>query len=301
MTSQNWSRQTPLPLSRRSQKPQVNPIQSVYSTPLTNTPDNPFYTIRPVPNKGYGCFANINIKRGTRILADSPLLSVPDSDYMLADVEAAFSKLSARDQSLYYTLHSAHNQSRDLWPKEVHPSVTGQERQRILEQHEARVGERPSLVSIFQTNCMEMKGGAAVYLHCSRFNHSCNPNTVFSWNAAIGKETIHSTRDIAKGEEITVGYIDLVTEKEFRTWQLKHYGFVCDCEACTGDETDPTTFAGKSEARRERMLELREETKYLRGPFLNEATKSKTFIAHMLEYATLLRKEGGYLPILADV
>lgn len=268
---------------------------------VPEAPDNPYYTVRAVPSQGYGCFATTVIKRGTRILAESPLLTVPEADYMHADVEASFSKLSAKNQLLYFTLHSAHSQDPASWPTKIHPSVTGKERERIREQHEARMGKSASLVSIFQTNCMEMNGGAAVYVHTSRFNHSCNPNAYFSWNAAIGKETIHVIREIRKGEQITVSYIDLAVDKEVRLWQLKHYGFVCDCEACTGDEHDPTTFAGKSAVRRDRLRELEEKTDFMRGPYLADAAQSQTFVKQMLEYAKLLREEGSYSPLLAAV
>lgn len=268
---------------------------------IPEAPDNPYYSILAIPSKGYGCFAKAHIKRGTRILADSPLLSVPSPLYMRTDVEESFSKLSAEDQKLYFSLHSAHNQSPSIWPSDIHPSITGEERKRIMEQHEARINKNASLVSIFQTNCMEMNGAAAVFPHCARFNHSCTPNACFTFNRAIGKETIHAISDIAEGEEITVSYIDVAADKSVREWQLRHYGFSCDCEACTGDESDPTTFAGKSAARRSRLMELRQETEFLRGPYLNDAAQNQAFIPQMLEFAKLLREEGSYTPMLADV
>lgn len=205
-----------------------------------STTDNEYYNICAIPGKGYGCIALRPIPRGTRILTDTPLLVIPKANYMKADIEAAFSSLHPWQEEAYFTLHSGHGQSLSKWPRQIHASVPARDRQRIEEQHAARTGSEATLISIFQTNCMEMGTGAAVFLHTSRFNHSCNPNACFSWNASIGKETIHSMRDIKEGEEITISYVDMEHDKRLRAWELKHYGFVCDCPAC-GDEEDVST------------------------------------------------------------
>jgi hypothetical protein len=209
------------------------------------TTDNEYYEIRGIPGKGYGCFALKSIPRGTRILTDSPLLIVPMADYMKADIEAAFDALTPARKEAYFTLHSGHGQNPADWPSQIHPSVGARDRQRIEEQHAARTGPSATLISIFQTNCMEMGAGAAVFLHTSRFNHSCVPNACFAWNAGIGKETIHTMRDVAAGEEITISYVDGEHDKRLRAWELRHYGFVCGCEAC-GDEEDVSRYAYSS-------------------------------------------------------
>jgi hypothetical protein len=156
---------------------------------------------------------------------------------MKSDIEATFATLSPSDQKTYFSLHSGHGQPASAWPSQIHPSVAAHERQRIEEQHAARTGKEASLISIFQTNCMEMGSGAAVFVHAARFNHACNPNACFSWNANIGKETIHTMRDVQEGEELTISYVDMEHDKRLRAWELRHYGFVCDCAAC-GDEND---------------------------------------------------------------
>ena len=156
---------------------------------------------------------------------------------MKSDIEAAFATLSPADQKTYFSLHSSHGQPASTWPSHIHARVAARERQRIEEQHAARVGKEATLISIFQTNCMEMGNGAAVFVHAARFNHACNPNACFSWNPNIGKETIHTMRDVHEGEEVTISYVDMEHDKRLRAWELRHYGFVCDCPAC-GDEND---------------------------------------------------------------
>jgi hypothetical protein len=166
-----------------------------------------------------------------------PLLSVSIWHYLAEDIAAAFSTLTPSQQALYYTLHSGHGQPLSAWPSKIDPDVTGRELQRIQEQHDARTGASASIISIFQTNCMEMGSGAAVFPNAARFNHSCVPNACFTWNEGIERETIHTMRDVKKGEEITLCYVNMEHGKVLRAYELKHYGFVCGCEAC-GDADD---------------------------------------------------------------
>ena len=240
------------------------------------------------------------IERGTRILADEPLLIVPMADYMKSDIQQAFDKLSPSQQELYHTLHSGHGQDAKKWPSQIHPSVVGKERERIQEQHEARVGTAPSLISIFQINCMEMGTGAAVFPHAARFNHSCNPNACFYWNAAIGKETIHVVKDVEAGQEITISYCDTTHDKRLRAWELGHYGFKCGCAGC-GDEDDETSFAYSSAQRRFRLRELEMETRMLRGARLEEGAQQGHFVKKLLELAALHQAEGDVSDRLAGM
>jgi hypothetical protein len=254
-----------------------------------------------VPNKGYGCFALAPIARGTRILEDQPLLVVTEGHYLLRDIELVFEGLTDAQKSLYYTLHSGHGQDPRKWPSRIAEGVALRERQRIQEQHDARTGQEPSLISIFQTNCMEVNQGAAVFPHASRFNHCCNPNACFSWNAAIKRETIHIMKDVTAGEEITLSYCDMIHDKPSRSYELKHYGFECDCPACAGDESDETTFAHASAVRRFRLQDLDRETKFFRGARLEQGAAQADFITKMLQMAALHKLEGDFTPRLAGL
>jgi hypothetical protein len=266
---------------------------------LTVRPDSEFYEIRSVPGKGYGCFAVRDIPRGTRILADSPLIVVPVAEYLLSDIQPVFDKLSLEDQALYFTLHSAHGQDPAKWPKKIHESVPSQERRRIEEQHAARTGNKATIISIFQTNCMEMDNGAAIFPNAARFNHRCNPNACFTWNPLIGRETIHSIRNIAADEEITLSYCDMNHDKATRRWELKHYGFECNCAACVNDN-DPDSFAALSAQRRIRLMELDKEFQRTRWRYLEVGAKEPGFVEKLLEYAKLLNEEGDYTIKLAN-
>jgi hypothetical protein len=226
---------------------------------------------------------------------------VPEGHYLLSDIERAFEHLTLSQKEQYFSLHSGHGQDPRKWPSKIGDGIEYRERQRIQEQHAARMSSIPTLTSIFQTNCMEMNQGAAVFPHAARFNHCCNPNSCFTWNGAIGQETIHAMKDIATGEEITLSYCDMIHDKPSRSYELKHYGFVCDCPACEGDEDDETTFAHESAVRRYRLQELERETRFFRGARLEEGAKMGDFITKLLQMAALYQMEGDFTPRLAGM
>jgi len=128
-----------------------------------------------------------------------------------------------------------------------------------------------------------------------------NPNACFTWNAAIGKETIHAMNDIKADEEITLSYCDMIHEKTLRSWELKHYGFTCNCRACTEDENDETTFAHQSAERRFRLQKFERETRFLRGRNLAEGAKTQDIVTKLLHLAALHQQEGEFTARLAKV
>jgi hypothetical protein len=148
---------------------------------------------------------------------------------------------------------------------------------------------------------MEWNHGAAIFPNAARFNHSCSPNATFTWNPNIDMETIHIINPVKAGDEITLCYCDMSSEKTFRTWELKHYGFVCVCPACDGDEDDFESFVHQTAERRYRISELDRATRLLRGPRLDQAVGRKDFTNQMLELAALYKEEGDNTGRLANV
>lgn len=175
----------------------------------------------------------------------------------------------------------------------------GRELQRIQEQHNARVGKEPTLLSIFQNNCMEIGEGAGIFPTAARFNHSCTPNASFNWNENVQRETIHIIHDVKAGGEITLSYCDLTHEKTLRSWELKHYGFSCDCPACLSEEDDTDGFAREGVEKRYRLKELEQTTSYLRGANLELGVREPEFVKQLLELAVLHLEIGDYSMRLA--
>ena len=77
--------------------------------------------------------------------------------------------------------------------------------------------------------------GSAFHALQSCLNHSCAPSAhAMKRDGADedGAAVILAKRRIARGEEVTISYIDEACDLEARTWQLAEYGFVCRCSRC---------------------------------------------------------------------
>ncbi|KAF2672226.1 SET domain-containing protein [Microthyrium microscopicum] len=170
--------------------------------------------VRASSKGGKGIFAKADIPRGTRIIAESPLLTVevfnsvgkPKSDTRLSrDVLAAYNLLSGTKRRAYDSLHKYSRNS--------------------------KIGDK---AAVFVANAYE----DGVYWLAARFNHSCIPNVhhIYNNGKKIRKRTFHALRDIKKGEELTVSYIHSEkSDRRARETELENWGFSCTCAACTND------------------------------------------------------------------
>ena len=93
----------------------------------------------------------------------------------------------------------------------------------------------------------------------------------------------------------------MMHDKSLRAYELKHYGFVCDCPACADDEDDEESFGAKSAERRFRLAELERETRFFRGAGLSQGSEQQEFVKKLLELAALHKAEGDYSARLAAV
>lgn len=190
------------------------------------------YTIKESPGKGFGMFATINIRKGTRILAEKPFFTLSNrpelslSDpYAPNDISEAFHRLPASELIKYLSLHCP---------------------------------DRPGCsfrVSTYEANCFEMGSGTCICLDASRINHSCIPNAHYSWNSGIKRETVHAVKDISKDEEITISYCSAIRTLEERKCDPEPYVFTCSCPACRTD----TAFGITSQFRRLQLQDLDQE------------------------------------------
>lgn len=99
---------------------------------------------------------------------------------------------------------------------------------------EAMVGEKWKVCRICNVNEV---GGAdqqnSVFARYSRLNHSCCRNALGQVGEG-GEHTVRALRKIAKGEEVTVTYLEgkLGTKEERGGLLRKKWGFACDCRIC---------------------------------------------------------------------
>ena len=81
--------------------------------------------------------------------------------------------------------------------------------------------------------------GIGLYAQAAAVNHSCDPNCFQSFDILSSSTlSIRSCRDIKKGEEITIAYIDVGAPTWWRQKELlSSYGFYCSCSRCTVQDT----------------------------------------------------------------
>ncbi|KAH7329720.1 hypothetical protein B0I35DRAFT_48727 [Stachybotrys elegans] len=168
------------------------------------------YAIMPVPSKGQGVIATRKIHKGTRIISEAPMFKVPRDEPSIQAVDdaiiRALKSLDRDDQRAFFSLCNAYGKA--------HSPFLGIARTNVLPLgSEAREG--------------------GLFLEASRVNHSCRHNAQNTWNASIGRLTIHALCDIEEGQEITISYLARRMEHSERQGFLKaKFLFDCSCDLC---------------------------------------------------------------------
>ncbi|KAF9955403.1 hypothetical protein BGZ65_003411 [Modicella reniformis] len=161
------------------------------------------YIVKDIPTLGKGMFATQDIKRGTCIISESPLVYVSKNDSF--ETVQAIQALSNKNKKGFFALHNS-------FP------------------------ELPLGFGIVKTNGLPLgqdPARGAVYRVISRINHSCTPNVTHAWNSKTKKEYIHAIEDIPAGAEIMTSYISLLMKRADRQASLKHsFRFKCHCSLC---------------------------------------------------------------------
>lgn len=169
------------------------------------------------PGKGKGVFAKATIPRGTRIITEKALLPTK-SGFNAEEIRDSYNALTHADQQAYLSL-SSH--------VDLHLKKQAERGLRMpWDAIDARVRE---VLAIAVTNMFSQ----GVFLLGSRINHSCIPNVHFAFNKNLNKATFHAVRDIEKGEELTLSYLDVANRtRDARQSELAPRGFQCSCPAC---------------------------------------------------------------------
>ncbi|SPQ18407.1 b948e930-a345-4c23-a8e7-80127fed34cc [Thermothielavioides terrestris] len=83
-----------------------------------------------------------------------------------------------------------------------------------------------------------------LWVHASRMNHSCVPNTMRSF---VGDMLIsRATRDIKEGEELFQQYVPVKALPDVRNEQFKKgWGFECECALCASERRSPEAMLAK--------------------------------------------------------
>ncbi|KAK7178113.1 SET domain-containing protein 5 [Paraphaeosphaeria sporulosa] len=234
------------------------------STPTAHTLTDARHLIevRETPENGLGIFAKEKISRGTRIVAESPLLKATAVASHGVAVLPAFHNLSPTKQRAYLGLHGH--------PSEILKKDNDWESLPDLDRR---------VLAIYATNSW----GRDVFWLASRFNHSCIPNIHNAYNPTIQMETFHSIRDVEAGEELTVSYLSDTCVRDKRQARLNKWGFQCKCPACQN-----TSNGNKMEQQLAQLATLSQE---LEMAIPGTIVSIKTLNTHR-KMAALLRSVG---------
>ena len=202
--------------------------------------------MRPSAGKGRGLFALRRIRAGERIFTEEPLLAIrppapahPGQGYRADEVavvaDAAAAALSSAGRAEFLACHEHRG--------------PGEEAERV--RSPASYARRRALYVLRSNAYMLPDGRSAVFPRLARANHDCAPSAAHIWHPAARGDRVAlvAARDIAAGEEITVTYVDLLTDATARRERLAQYGFRCGCAVCAA----ATGAAGGTDPRRERM------------------------------------------------
>ena len=158
------------------------PAQPIIPTP---TPDGPSRcAIRPTPGKGLGVIATTNIPQGQAIITESPFLTV-DHPPLTLEITSRLSRLPKKSQDLFHsfnpTLAPCHpNRLIDIVATNVIP-LGGD----VIEDLDDEV------IAVDADGEVEDRCRSGLFETICRVNHSCAPNSQWTWFDAghMGKFT----------------------------------------------------------------------------------------------------------------
>lgn len=179
---------------------------------MSSSASDLMYTLQEVFGKGKGLVATRKIPMGTRILSEEPIIRVPEA---------------ALDSQ---TLRASICRQVD--------ALTPDQRQAFLSMHNIHADDAASrFLGIIRTNALPFGDDVreeGIFLNACRINHACDNNAQKSWNENIKRHTIHASRDIEKGEEITIYYLGVLNNRKARQEALRRkFAFTCSCRLCS--------------------------------------------------------------------
>ncbi|CAE7217783.1 set5 [Symbiodinium natans] len=207
--------------ARRGQNLQ-NPFLSGGKTVCRATTAAPV-EILPIPAKGFGAIATRDIARGELVLEERPTITYQAGSDWPTSLQQQFDRLPVSSQTA------------------------------VMELCDATPDEK-GLKGVFDTNsigCSSPTLDGVLCLSVSRINHSCLPNCEQFWDEQMFREKIFACKDIQKGEELSISYVEpyLLAEERNDVFR-RRYAFQCNCAACSSQSREA------SDRRRRRLGEM---------------------------------------------
>ncbi|KAI3317181.1 TPR domain-containing protein [Xylariaceae sp. AK1471] len=184
--------------------------------------------VRHASAKGFGVFAKTLIPRGTRLLAESSLLSINDHS---PSILTAARRLTSQNRRILLALSLNRSKQRSLLSliEAIWRSLPAL----------GSVASNRDILNVFRNNNFNLADAAgtrAVFETIARINHACVPNAQGNFHSGTRQFTVHALRRIRNGEEITISYLDdqLATGMVRREHLMDGYDFACACPVCYG-------------------------------------------------------------------
>lgn len=222
----------------------------------------------------HGLFAIDVIKEGTRIISEPPLITLPAPGHQIDQLMMAFAKLPKYDQDRVWDLDPSDfsasplleglakitepilrrtvqiiSKPKNHWTdkEENEFNKSGSVLERALET--LRIASRwhagcRSLINVPENERIASSKTLPVtglFTEVARIRHSCVPNCYAHYNSVSNRMTVHTTRTIANGEELTLSSISNIyyQNAEDRAKELDYkFGINCSCEACNPLHTE---------------------------------------------------------------
>ncbi|KAG8165048.1 hypothetical protein KVR01_005323 [Diaporthe batatas] len=182
---------------------------------------------------------------GTRILSETPLITVPGAhkDRSLAENVAAVCKEVIRvNIDTHYDLFDF---SRRLkCDQQIIEAVENFFKQPMPAHLLSwSVKSFSKIFAFYQGHAVDLPGkdASALFYRYSRINHSCSPNAQAYYDPAKQRHQVQLVRDVKAGDQIFVSYIsgtEFPRELRHANILLDGHKFVCDCTLCNSQEAE---------------------------------------------------------------
>ncbi|KAG4422440.1 hypothetical protein IFR04_004464 [Cadophora malorum] len=182
--------------------PTPSPAPATLSPVPSRDPDTlgSLIEVRESENKGLGVFALCDIPPQTILLCESPLVTLQDDGARVDPLDTTVNALSPEKNKVFFSLSSySRNKNESLSRSIIYSNGY-------------------SIMNDLATGLFET---------ASRINHSCVPNSQYTWKESIGKIMFWNRFKLLAGEEVTVDY------GHKKKYLKRIYGFDCTCGGCT--------------------------------------------------------------------
>ena len=181
-----------------------------------NTDESRWYT-SPTPGKGLGMFAKDTVRRGEKILANTPVLVAYTEGFLPKGEREKFLRIAV-----------------DQLPAPTRAS--------LLELSNLYRDPDVLLQGVISGNAFDLqiagRGHLAVFPEAARINHACSPNSLFRLDPSLLSHQVYAVRPIGKDEEITIAYSNPLETYANRQHHLREsFHFTCTCARCSRGET----------------------------------------------------------------